>query len=417
MKIRTLLLLSLLFICTLTAVAHSYTVDEIPNVQLADSTRFLSNPDGIVDPTTEQRINEALLDIRRRTTAEAVAVIVDDIEGDDYDSFATELFEKWGLGQTDKDNGLLILVVKNLRKAVIRPGYGLEGVLPDIVCGGILRNNMFPYFKEEKYGAGLLNGVESIRTVLTDPQAAEEIRSSLSTRNGTEEDDNFFAIYFGIAAIITLLMLGMLFFTWQRNHRSTNYGQYKAYSSLKPMFLALTFIGAGLPLIASGLLMWKLHRLRNKPRKCPNCGATMQKMDEEHDNDYLNSAQDLEERIGSVDYDVWRCPSCGETDIEQFVQSSPFTVCEHCHARACRLDRKRIIQQPTHTHGGRGIEEHRCINCGHIKNVAYTIPMLATPIILPGGGRGNGFGGGGGGFGGGGFGGGHTGGGGASGGW
>ena len=52
-------------------------------------------------------------DIRRSTSAEAVVVVVDDIEGGDIDSFATELFTKWGLGKSDVDNGLLILVAKD----------------------------------------------------------------------------------------------------------------------------------------------------------------------------------------------------------------------------------------------------------------------------------------------------------------
>ena len=51
-----------------------------------------------------------------------------------------------------------------------------------------------------------------------------------------------------------------------------------------------------------------LRRWRNTPHKCGRCGSQMQKIDEVHDNEYLDGGQDLEERLGSVDYDVWRCP-------------------------------------------------------------------------------------------------------------
>ena len=143
-----------LILLTLAAFAATYTVDRIPNVHLADSTRFVSDPDNILSPEALAQADAIMRDIRRSTSAEAVVVVVDDIEGGDIDSFATELFTKWGLGKSDVDNGLLILVAKDLRRAAIRPGYGLEGVLPDVVCAGILRNQMFPAFRKGDYGKG-----------------------------------------------------------------------------------------------------------------------------------------------------------------------------------------------------------------------------------------------------------------------
>ena len=81
----------------------------------------------------------------------------------------------------------------------------------------------------------------------------------------------------------------------------------------------------------------------------------MNKVDEVHDNDYPTPAQDLEERINSVDYDVWLCPSCGETDIIPYVVSAtPFVECDKCHARTARLVRDRIITQPIGKPSGQG---------------------------------------------------------------
>ena len=142
-----------MFFAVISVSAKTYTVVDVPNVHRADSTRFVSNPDGILSVEAENELNGILRDIRRNSSAEAVVVVVDDIEGGDIDGFATELFENWGLGKGDKDNGLLILVAKDLRRAAIRPGYGLEGVLPDITCGRILREQMFPRFKDGDYDA------------------------------------------------------------------------------------------------------------------------------------------------------------------------------------------------------------------------------------------------------------------------
>ncbi len=401
--------------------AATYTVEQVPNVHLADSAAYVSDPDGLLDAAAVDQINAAMRSIRRTTTAEPAVVIVGDIDGGDIDTFATELFEKWGLGKSDLDNGLLILVVKDLRRAAIRPGYGLEGVLPDIVCAEILKHKMFPMFKQGRYGDGLVAASQAVEQILTDPDVAAEIRSGQADADfrGTRGDGggtDAFTIYFYIAAVMALLMLAILVVQLISVRRYDRHSRYVALNKLKPIYLALTFLGLGMPLVASVPLLLVLYRLRNAPHKCPRCGTAMKKVDEVHDNEYLNPAQDLEERIGSVDYDVWLCPKCGETDIEQYVNSSSgYRECSFCHAHAAKLERSRILRKPTTASKGEGLHEYRCMHCGHMTYEPFDIPMVvAPPVIISGGRGGGGFGGGG--FGGG-FGGGHTGGGGASGGW
>ena len=97
-------------------------------------------------------------------------------------------------------------------------------------------------------------------------------------------------------------------------------------------------------------------------------------------------------------------------------RASGYTECAYCHAHACKLERSRVIQQPTTRSRGQGLRDYRCMHCHKITSLPYIIPMIVTaPVIISRGGNHGGFGGGGS-FGGG-FGGGHTGGGGASGGW
>lgn len=419
MMLRKLLTVILVSLTAIAAGAATYTVAEVPNVQRADSTQYLSNPDGIIGSADAARANEIMRGIRRATTAETVAVVVDDIDPADIDLFANELYNAWGLGQKDVNNGLLILVAKDLRRAVIRTGPGLEGVLPDILCKKILQNDMFPAFRENDYGRGLVAALGTVETVLTDPEAAAEIRSELHERGFADGEDvslaDFFGIYFGIAGCITLVLLVLLVVEVRRTRGRDLHARYTAVVGLKPVYLALTFFGLGLPALASVPLVILLNRWRNTSRKCPNCGTRMEKVDEVHDNDYLTPSQDTEERVGSVDYDVWLCPVCGETDIEPYVTAnSGFRRCEACGGLTSRFVRDRILCAPTRVSAGKGVKDYSCAHCGHLESVAYTIPMIVTPVVVGGGGR---SGGGGGGFSGGGFGGGFTGGGGASGGW
>lgn len=410
------ILLLLIALCSLSAAqGRTYKVEEIPSVQVADRTRFLSNPDGIISQQAQQVADSVMSRVRRNTSAEVAAVVVDDIEGGDIDTYANELYNLWGLGKSDNNNGVLLLVVKDLRKAVIRTGPGVEGVLPDAVCGRILRNEMFPAFRRGDYDGGVTAALEAIASQLEDPDAAEEIRSSLGDSGGGE-DSHPLRIYLLFSLGLTVI-LGIVIIARAADLRSKSpYDKYSAFESWKAPMLIVSFAGLGIPLLVTLPLLLTMRYWRNRPRKCPNCGHKMVKIDEVHDNDYLTPAQDCEERIGSVDYDVWHCNDCGETDIFPFVNKAmPLTECENCHARTAKLTGDRILVQPTVTRQGVGEREFTCLNCHHRTMKKYAIAKLPPIVVIPTGGRG------GGGFGGGsiggGFGGGFTGGGGASGGW
>lgn len=413
---RYILITIALLAVVIGAGARTYSVDEIPNVQVADHTRYLSDPDGILSNASRTEIDSTLSRVRRETSAEVAAVIVGDID-DDIDIFANRLYNSWGLGKKDNNNGVLILVARDARKAVIRTGRGSEGVLPDIVCAHIMREKMFPAFREGDYDRGMTETVSAVAEVITDPDAAAELQSKLKDNYG-RSDVHPFRLYVFFCVILALSCLAALLLKVRSVRDKSPYDKYTALEGWKAPLLIATAGGLLMPLIASLPLLLLLRHWRNSPRKCPNCGHRMIKIDEVHDNDYLTPAQDAEERIGSVDYDVWNCPNCHETDIFPFVNKSmPMTVCEKCHARTARLTSDRALVQPTVSREGIGCKDYTCVNCHHVMSRRYPIAKLPPVIIAPigGGGKGGGFGGGSS-FGGG-FGGGITGGGGSSGGW
>lgn len=426
--------LATILIALLTALslhAATYAAVEVPNVHKADRTQFVADPDGFLSAADRAVLNERLAYIRQNTTAEPMVAIVGSIPSDtDIDTYATELFSEWGLGKADKDNGLLIVVAVDDRRMTIRTGYGLEGVLPDIVCGRIIREQMRPAFQESDYGSGLIAAVQQINRILTDPEYAQEIRSSQPDADSAPQGDraDTFHIYImcacGLAAIMLFCWLVALMVLNGRSRED----KYRSLAGIKPLMLILTFVGLGIPLVATIPYLLVLNHWRNHRRACPHCGTSMKKIDEVHDNDFLTPSQDLEEKIGSVDYDVWLCPKCNETDIIPFVTpSSQWRECPNCHARTARLVADRITRRPTATMKGMGVRQYECLNCHHRHDEPYEIPRddsaaiaaLGAAAVLGSSRRSGGFGGGGfsGGSFGGGFGGGMTGGGGASGGW
>lgn len=408
-------------LCCLSAEAQGYTPEQIPNVHVADRTQYVSNPDGVLSGAAVDSLNQLLGQQWQASTAEPVVVAVADIAPQySEDDFANNLFTLWGIGKADKHNGLLFLLVRDRHRLVVRVGGGLEGILPDGRCGSINREVAVPYFREDNYDGGMIAVVKAYGAIITDPEHADEIMSQYGNdANASADEMDPFTFLLWAGGIAGVLMLVWVVCVIIASRHEEEQERYRRLNNIRPVALFLSFAGMGLPLPAF-LLCWAvMNRLRNHARRCPNCQHTMRKLDEVHDNDYLTPAQDLEERLNSIDYDVWLCPQCGEKDVIPYVnRQSAYTECERCGARTCSMVENRIISQPTTRQEGRGERVYLCRNCGNRTSKPYSIARAASAapvVIIPGGGGGSGFGGGG--FGGGSFGGGGTMGGGASTGW
>ncbi|GEM_PF-338284 len=96
------------------------------------------------------------------TGAQIVVVTVQNLEGKDLESYANELFNAFGIGDKDKNNGVLLLLALEERQSRIEVGDGLEGRLPDGKTGRIQDQYMIPYYRENNFNDGLLNGYKAI---------------------------------------------------------------------------------------------------------------------------------------------------------------------------------------------------------------------------------------------------------------
>ena len=163
---RKITILCLLLACALPVFAGTYRPEQIPNVQRMDGSRYVSDPDGILSPAAVAHIDSVCASLRERGLAQVAVVAVDDIAGGDPFSFAVDLFRSWGVGSAKSDNGLGILLVKDLREIRFVTGGGLEGILPDALCKRIQLTYMLPAFREGDYSAGMVAGVEAAATIL-----------------------------------------------------------------------------------------------------------------------------------------------------------------------------------------------------------------------------------------------------------
>lgn len=420
----------LLVAMAMTIMVNAITVDEVPNVHLADKNKYVSNPSGILSGEAVRQLDETIRSVWDETSVELVVVVVDQVDPNMTPAdFATKLFEKWGIGKKDKDNGLLVLVSRDDRAAEIRTGYGVEGAVPDIIAGRIIRNNMIPEFREGNYDAGTIAGVNALAEVVKNPELGDELTSKYANDSKAVGVDDlsageFFTMYLWFALFAAIVMLIDVCYAIYSTRNQPDVLRYRLLGPHKTVALFVAFLTLGMGIIPYLILSRKMHTIRRHKRDCPNCGTRMELVDEEHDNDYLTPAQDTEEKINSIDYDVWNCPHCHEVEVLPYVnRESNYTICPQCGARAMSLLENRILRRPTTRTEGEGVNIYVCRNCGNQQQRKYKIPKevddtaaIAAGAVL-GSMLGGGSRGGGGGFSGGSFGGGMTGGGGAGGSW
>lgn len=134
----------------------------------------------VLSETEKQQLSQKILNLYQQGKAQIGIVIVPTTGQEDIFDYALRVGEKWQLGSSKRDNGLLIAVAINDHRIQILTGYGLEGVLPDIVASRIIRNQITPYFKQAQYAQGLNAGLDEIGRILNlDPEVAQQAAQDL----------------------------------------------------------------------------------------------------------------------------------------------------------------------------------------------------------------------------------------------
>lgn len=100
--------------------------------------------------------------LNEQTTAQAVIVTVESLDGEEAADYALGLGRQWGVGDNEKNNGIVILFSEQDREIYIAVGYGLEGALPDSKTGRIIDTYGIPYFSGDEFSAGLVNIYNSV---------------------------------------------------------------------------------------------------------------------------------------------------------------------------------------------------------------------------------------------------------------
>ncbi|MEN8125296.1 MAG: TPM domain-containing protein [Bacteroidota bacterium] len=160
--VKFLSLFFLLFFCCVSSITAQDYLPEKPKIQTSvyDYAKMMS---GFEAKSLEQK----LIRYSDSTSTQIVVITVNSLQGQDVAMYATELAHKWGIGQAEEDNGILILVSKDDRRITIRTGYGVEHKLTDALSRRIIENVIKPHFKQGDYFIGLDNGTTRIFQIMS----------------------------------------------------------------------------------------------------------------------------------------------------------------------------------------------------------------------------------------------------------
>lgn len=137
----------------------------------------------LLSAAEKQEISQRILNLHEQGKAQIGVVIVPTTGQEDIFDFAMRVAEKWQLGSAKQDNGLLMTIAVNDHRIQILTGYGLEGVLPDIIVSRIINQKITPYFKQAQYAQGIDAGLAEIERILNmDPEVAANAAQELKER-------------------------------------------------------------------------------------------------------------------------------------------------------------------------------------------------------------------------------------------
>jgi uncharacterized protein len=124
--------------------------------------RLVNDFVGALNSTENNTLEQKLRAYNDSTSTHITVVVVKTTQPYPVSDYAFELGRRWGVGQKDKDNGLVLLWATDDRKIYIATGYGLEGAIPDVIAKRIIREVIAPHFKNKMYYQGLNEGTSEI---------------------------------------------------------------------------------------------------------------------------------------------------------------------------------------------------------------------------------------------------------------
>jgi uncharacterized protein len=168
---------------------------------------YVTDLAGIIESQDEATITNWTKELEDKTGAQVVVATIDSTSPDTIENYAVKLFEKWGIGQKTKDNGVLLLVAARDRALRIEVGYGLEGALTDALSNRIINTVIVPQFKAGQLSGGIVKGASSIVSVVAKEYNVTIVGTPRVSMPSNGDDNPW------VLVVFILIFIMMMFFS------------------------------------------------------------------------------------------------------------------------------------------------------------------------------------------------------------
>lgn len=176
-------ILSLVFsLATSIVVTIPLSAQRLPDPM--DPPRLVNDFSAMLDNQSVNELETKLRSFNDQTSTQIYLITTHDLLGYDISDYATRIGEEWGVGQDNKDNGIVILVKPKTEESrgevYIAVGYGLEAVVPDLIAHRIVDYEILPRFREGAYADGLNQAVDVLISLTQGEYTAEQYQAQAS---------------------------------------------------------------------------------------------------------------------------------------------------------------------------------------------------------------------------------------------
>ncbi|MWP49700.1 MULTISPECIES: YgcG family protein [unclassified Gilliamella] len=141
----------------------SYGLTDIPQFshRVIDTTKTLTD-------SQKNALEASLIDFEKTRSdgAQIAVLMITKLDNETVEHYANRVFNQWGIGKKGQDNGILLLIVKDDKQMRIEVGYGLEGIVTDLVASRIIREQLAPQFKQNDYYQGIIDAISVLKGVI-----------------------------------------------------------------------------------------------------------------------------------------------------------------------------------------------------------------------------------------------------------
>jgi uncharacterized protein len=128
-------------------------------------TDYVNDFSHVLDQATVTQLDDICRQIDQKAHAQIAVVTVHSLDGSDIESYAVDLYKKWGIGSKATNRGVLILIATQDHQYRTEVGYGLEPILPDGKVGGFGREAV-PLLRQNDYSGAVALMVSRVAGVI-----------------------------------------------------------------------------------------------------------------------------------------------------------------------------------------------------------------------------------------------------------